>query len=456
MIRDRASIGSIVALTLFCLLFPAPAKSQGAGPAAAGGLESQLIVLTSFPETMFSAFREAFEAAHPGTTLHFLNRKTSAAITYIQESPTRQVDVVWASAPDAFEVLKESGHLTPWSGSREDYPSEIAGYPLDDPDGFYYGFALSGYGILWNSDYLNKHGLPTPKSWIDLLAPIYRGHIGVSAPSRSGTMHIIVETFLQTYGWQQGWAHLLQLSGNLATVTARSFGVRDGVRAGRFGLGLAIDFFGLSLRAQGHPVDFVYPPGTPLIPANIAIVTGAEHPKAAAAFLTFVRSVAGQELLFLPQISRLPASPSAYSKAPASHPHPFDNGLADGGLLFDSDLSRQRYHLVNALFDRLITFRLRTLTEAWERFHVLGKRVDTAERPDLQARLDEARRLLTALPVTEAEALNPAFSGQFVRRQPGLSVPETQVAAEGAWEAFARKNHADAMALLDEISEALR
>ena len=46
-----------------------------------------------------------------------------------------------------------------------------------------------------------------------------------------------------------------------------------GTRAERMllGLGIVIDFFGLSSKASGFPVDFIYPKVTTLVPANIGI-----------------------------------------------------------------------------------------------------------------------------------------------------------------------------------------
>jgi phosphoglycerate transport regulatory protein PgtC len=66
---------------------------------------------------------------------------------------------------------------------------------------------------------------------------------------------------------------------NFKTVTARSFGVPDGVNSGQFGTGIVIDFFGLSSQASGFPVDFIYPKLTTLVPANIAIIKNAPNKK---------------------------------------------------------------------------------------------------------------------------------------------------------------------------------
>lgn len=113
---------------------------------------------------------------------------------------------------------------------------------------------------MWNTRYLKAKKLLVPKTWADLAKPVYNGHVGMSAPSRSGTTHLTVETVLQGEGWDKGWALWKEIAGNFKTVTERSFGVPDGVNSGQFGLGIVIDFFGLSSKVSGFPVDFLYPP----------------------------------------------------------------------------------------------------------------------------------------------------------------------------------------------------
>ncbi len=52
-----------------------------------------------------------FEKAHPGTKVEVQNRNTAAAVTFIQETKSNPPDLFWASAPDAFEVLKKNSLL---------------------------------------------------------------------------------------------------------------------------------------------------------------------------------------------------------------------------------------------------------------------------------------------------------------------------------------------------------
>ena len=434
-------------LVLFAVLMSAAAAETP--------LKGRLIILTSFPDALFDPYRRAFQAKHPDLTIHILNKKTSAAISYIQDKSSTQVDLVWASAPDAFEMLKQSGHLRKREGAGEGPVKRVAGYPLDDPDGYYTGFAVSGYGVMWNTEYLARYNLKAPANWDDLARADYAGHLAITAPSRSGTTHLIVEIILQSKGWREGWNLLLRMSGNLATVTARSFGVRDGIRVGRFGTGPVIDFFGFSSMATGKPVGFAYPAETVLLPANVAIVEGAQNLPAAAAFIRFLKSAEGQRILFKPEISRLPVRPDVYRDAPAAIPNPFNGSIRTKGLIFDSNLSRQRYHLVNVLFDVLITHRLTAAKAAWTSLHEAEAVLAGLPDPELRARIAEARDLLTQVPVSKEESRQASFTRQFSRKKPGFAVSQRQAALEAGWVASAKSRYAEARRISDEVRSAL-
>src|SRR6185503_9358937 len=241
--------------------------------------------------------------------------------------------------------------------------AKVADFPVHDPDGFYYGFAISGYGLMWNTRYLQAHKLPAPKEWVDLVTPAYFGHLVMSAPSRSGTTHLTVEVTPQAYGWDKRWELLLNAGGNMATITERSFGAPEAVISGQSGIGVVIDFFGLSAIASGQPVDFVYPSLTAVVPASVGKVKNGPNGDNAVRFIAYLLSDEGQALLMTPDIGRLPVVPALYENGPKGYPNPFQLKL--GGVKFDAAKSSSRVALVNALFDQVITFRLAELKAAW-------------------------------------------------------------------------------------------
>lgn len=407
-------------------------------------LEDKLVIVTSFPKDLTKQFKSAFEQKHPDIQVEMLKKKTTAGIKYIQETAgNNNTDLFWASAPDAFEVLKGDGLLAKYTSSVKGIPAKVGAYPINDPDGFYTGFAAAGYGIMWNTRYLKAKKIPVPSQWSDLEKPVYHNHVGMSAPSRSGTTHLTVETLLQGDGWDKGWAKWKNIAGNFKTVTERSFGVPDGVNSGSFGIGIVIDFFGLSSKGSGFPVDFVYPHTTTLVPANIGLIKNSPHPQAAKAFIDFLLSDQGQTILLDKKIRRLPVNPDTYTQAPADFPNPFKDSSIGSAVKFDVLLSKGRYNLVNSLFDVMITYRLDDLRDA-------TKAIQDAEAANGNARLiAEAKALVAALPITEAQAADPAFANIFKKKRKKATdkVTGRQADVEQQWDTLVKANYAKAIEL---------
>ena len=130
-----------------------------AGLAAAAfqaqAMEDTLVVVTSYPPDTTETVKAAFETRHPGIKVEMLKKKTTAGIKYLQETAGNNTsDMFWASAPDAFEVLKGDDLLQKYQVRVTGIPEKVGAFPINDPDGYYKGFAASGYGIMWNTRYL--------------------------------------------------------------------------------------------------------------------------------------------------------------------------------------------------------------------------------------------------------------------------------------------------------------
>ena len=412
-----------------------------------GALAGTVTVITSFPKELTDAYKSAFERENPGVKLEILNKNTVAGIAYVRELPPGQrPEVFWASAPDAFEVLARDKLLANVTALRNPQISDkIGSFPVNDPSGFYLGQALAGYGIMYNTRYLKANKLQAPVAWTDLLGPQWFGHVGITAPSRSGTMHLTVETILQAEGWDKGWNTLLRMAGNSSSVTERSFGVPDGVDNGQFGAGPVIDFFGLSGKYSGFPVEFVYPAETAIVPANIALVEGARNTDEGRKFITYTLSQAGQEILLQPKISRLPVIPykDLGGKVPANYPEPTAIA-ARSKVQFDTDLSSERYYLVQSLFDQTITFRLKELQAATKAIFEAERKLGANPSGPKADALRQARELAFTPVVDESRARDPQLLRTLAGNRKDAEVNRAITQIEGDWNSRARERYEQA------------
>lgn len=412
-------------------------------------------VVTSFPKELTEAYKKAFESRNPGITIEILNKNTTASIAYIKELAVGQrPDVMWASAPDAFEVLARDKLLQAAPEVKNPQaPTKVGSYPINDPENLYHGQALAGYGLMWNTRYMQANKVPAPKEWADLIKPEYFGHVAMSSPSRSGTTHLTVETILQGEGWEKGWSQMLQIAGNCAAVTDRSFAVPDGVNNGQYGVGLVIDFFGLAGKYSGYPVEFHYPSVTAVVPANIALVAGGKNVDEAKKFIAFTLSREGQELLLDPKISRLPILPNASfgAKVPANYPDAHEIAKR-AKVKFDSDLSSDRYQVVVSLFDQMVTFRLKDLQVATKAIHEAERKLKVKPNAKGAELLAQARSFAYSPLVSDSMVKDVAFLELFRKNKKDVAVAKQLTGLEDLWSSKSKANYEKARDLAEQAA----
>ena len=430
---------------------PLLGASLAATAALAQAPAGKVTVVTSYARDVTDPVKKAFEAATPGMMLEVQNRNTNAGVKYVEETRSNnQVDLFWASAPDAFEVLKGKGLLQKYVPRATGIPEKIGQFPINDPAGFYFGFAASGYGIMWNERYVKANKLPDPKEWQDLARPAYYDHVAIAAPSRSGTTHLTIEAVLQGEGWTKGWGTIKAMAGNFRNITERSFGVPEAVNSGQVGYGIVIDFFAFSAQASGFPVKFIYPTVTTIVPANVGIVANAPNKPGAEAFVEFLLSPAGQMVLFEPGIRRLPVNPDVYAKAPADYPNPFKDPRLNSMMKFDVVASEARNDVVDVLFDQLISFQLDALKAATRAIHDAETALAKKDNPQGRGLVMQARQLIAAMPIDETAASATQTTGAFTgAKQKGAR----QAELEQQWATFAREHYAQAQARAEEAAK---
>ncbi|WP_299908361.1 ABC transporter substrate-binding protein [uncultured Paracoccus sp.] len=369
----------------------------------------QLRILTSMPPALTDPFIAGFRKLHPEADLLVLNKNTNAGIDEIARGNGRGFDIFWASSPEAFAVI----------GQHQGF--DATDCPALDGSG-HASFALSSIGWARRAD----AQVFMPGDWDDLLLPAYHGRIGMALPSHSGTTHMLVERLLQVRGWDEGWRYFLRLTENLSTLTARSFGVIDGVKSGRFDIGLTIDF----LAGVEPELDFRYGKPVMIFPAQIGRLARAMEPALACDFVGFVLSDEGQQLLMQPGVGRIPVSDRLRAEAGTAIPAPMQDAIRHQWQTYDAALAAGRYWAVNAIFDIFISDQLPRRRDLWARLRALRGQVPAAELAAVEA-------LLTTLPLSEHEADRAALNSKPGRISDLMALAPEQEAAQERWAAAA-------------------
>lgn len=416
------------------------ALAAAALPTAQARTRRTVVVLTSYPQDTLTRFEAAFEKAHPGLKLQLRWRLPHQMPEYLASAEGRGVDVVWAASPRTFAALAGAGTLATLSEAdvpRDGLPARIGGTQISDPGGHYLATEVAGYGFVHAPARLQTLGLPVPRDWPELAEARWAGQIAAPIPSRVGFAPVLVDIVLQAFGWQRGWALWSAIAGHSRWVPAGGTLIGDEVTAGRAAIGLTIDFFAASAIARGAPLAFAYPAHGGLNPAHVAVAQAAPHRAEALAFVRYLLSEAGQTLLTHPTIRKLPVRPAVYARLPAGYFNPFE-AAARGGYDYDNAAGQPRHGLLAALFDQVLVADADEHAALWQKLH--------AAEAAGHARAAEARRLLEAPPLTEAEAADPALQSRF--RYVEHAPPTEPGPLELGWRAAAAQRRRDAAAVL--------
>jgi iron(III) transport system substrate-binding protein len=188
--------------------------------------------------------------------------------------------------------------------------NDLGGGDLYHPDRFWFGTAVSAFGIVYNRDVLEHIGITEePRVWSDLTDYSYFGWIALADPARSGSITTTYDAILRRKGWQEGWQVLRRCAANSRYFAASSSKVPIDVSQGEAAAGMCIDFYGryqsqAVLDAAPDPdapgadrIGYVDPIELTQIDADpISMLRGAPHPELARRFVEFILTDEAQAL----------------------------------------------------------------------------------------------------------------------------------------------------------------
>lgn len=336
------------------------------------------------------------------------------------------IDLLFGGGTDPYLTLKENQRLEAWHmppDLRAKIPQQISGVDLYDPEEYWHGVMLSSLVIFINRETRDRLGLSDwrPKQWRDLGDPRLQGHVTAGDPRMSGSVRLLYDLILQTYGWDEGFRQLLRLGANARGFARFSDTVTKDVVFGRAVAGGSLDSYAFSAmtREQSRPgaepvLEAVFPQGETLLnPDSIGILKGAPHRQLAELFVEYNLSEEGGQRLWMLRPNTLPGSPKRYSICrlsimpalynPEAYPislrsvpiNPFDETQVGRLVRFNNQLADSRRYVMSDLFGCWIVDAHEELSAAWKA--VLRSRPADAINDPLEGRL-------FAPPCTEAEA----------------------------------------------------
>jgi ABC-type Fe3+ transport system substrate-binding protein len=217
--------------------------------------------------------------------------------------------------------------------TEDKIPEIFAGERLYDQDGLWYGGSLTLFEIIYNEDAIQELTIDhPPRTWMDLANSHYFKSIAIVDPSKSSSTLKSFEMLIQQQmqqslqklqvvsgytseehelekqathqGWIQGLQLLQKIVANGRYFTDSSGKILTDVAAGNCPIGIVVDFYGraqkVNIQERGgtQRLGYTLPQGGMApSPDPISLLRGAKHSETAKAFMEYIVSLPGQQLL---------------------------------------------------------------------------------------------------------------------------------------------------------------
>lgn len=233
----------------------------------------RLTAYVSLDEEIARAVLSAFQK-QTGIQVDWVRLSTGEAAARIEAEKQNPQASIWLGGVGLNHIeAKNNGLTTPYtSPNAKNVPPQFK-----DPDNYWCGLYAGALCFVYNTEILKELNLPAPKSWADLIKPIYKGHIQMASPQTSGTAYNVITTIVFLYNRNETLAfeYLKELDKNISQYTKSGSAPGRAAAIGETAIGLGYSHDQVKLIAQGYPLEIAFPQeGTGFEVASMSLIKG--------------------------------------------------------------------------------------------------------------------------------------------------------------------------------------
>ncbi|HKM23320.1 MAG TPA: extracellular solute-binding protein [Erysipelothrix sp.] len=234
-----------------------------------------IIVYASSEQFRNDAMQVQLSEAFPHLNVRVMYTPTAKAAAKLSvEKENTDADIVVGLETSYMSKITDS--LADISGySKLEYLDELK---PENQDNKYLVWERQAGAFIINTDILNKNNLPMPKSYEDLLDPVYKGFIAMPDPKSSGTGYFFYKNLVNTKGEEGALAYIDTLEKNVKQFTESGSGPIKLLNQGEIAIGLALTFQAVNHINKGLPFEILFPEeGSPYSLTGTGLIKGREN-----------------------------------------------------------------------------------------------------------------------------------------------------------------------------------
>lgn len=234
-----------------------------------------IIVYASSEQFRNDAMQEQLNEKFPHLNVRVMYTPTAKAAAKLSvEKEGTDADIIVGLETSYLSKIVDS--LADISGySKLDFLDELAPSQQDNK---YVVWERQAGAFVINPEILEKHNLPKPESYEDLLDPIYKGYIAMPDPKSSGTGYFFYKNLVNTKGEKAALEYIDALSKNVKQFTESGSGPIKLLNQGEIAVGLGLTFQAVNYINNNVPFEIVFPQeGSPYSLTGTALIKGREN-----------------------------------------------------------------------------------------------------------------------------------------------------------------------------------
>lgn len=234
-----------------------------------------IIIYSSLEQFRGEELQKQLDEQFPDLAIRVMYMPTAKAAAKVHmEGDATDADIIVGLETSYMDNIKDS--LADISGY-----SQLAFLPELAPsthDNRYVTWERQAGSFVINEKVLEKHGLPIPQSYEDLLDPQYQGLVAMPDPKSSGTGYFFYKSLVNTMGEEAALQYIDKLEHNIKQFSESGSGPIKLLIQGEVGIGLGLTFQAVNEINKGSDFTIIFPEeGSPYSLTGTGLIEGREQ-----------------------------------------------------------------------------------------------------------------------------------------------------------------------------------
>ena len=270
-----------------------------------------LHIYTAFDTEEAQYYIDAFEL-ETGIEVQYVRMSSGEVLARVEAEAGNPQASVWHAGSNTSHINAASkGLLEPYTPNTSfTIPDQ-----MHADDWAWTGFYTGAIGFVTNTDFLARHNVEAPTSWMDLLDPVFANNVAMAYPYTSGTAYTTWATIIQMVGLEEAldwWERFDRQSIHHYTNSGTGCIPQAGLGEIAVGISFSHDILAKGVN-QGYPVVMTFPEeGTGYEIGGLSLIKGGPEPELGKQFIDWCLTTSAQNLF--QEYNRLPVNPDATVK----------------------------------------------------------------------------------------------------------------------------------------------